>query len=277
MTDPLSLIAAGAAVGGLASKIVEKTWESGERWLSEKFGSHAIEAQKQARENAAKFVHQLAIRVEVLEKHHMLNQDMVSETQRHPQFTSLLQETILNASKTNDDVKHELLARLVASRLTSNAETTVALASEMASNAITHSTRRQLELLALCCFLDEIRPKDPLPTAADYHKWLSIHLRPFENFEFVEFDARHLAAIACASYDPASSRSLSMLLLLKAGTNLIGDLHDDNFRHIPAIDILQISWDIGLAGVRLTSVGSIVGGLVLGQLKGKDYGLPDWK
>ena len=68
-----------------------------------------------------------------------------------------------------------------------------------------------------------------------------------------------------------------MLLLLKAGINIVEELHDDDFRHIPVIDILQISWDFGLAGVRLTSVGSIVGGLVLGQLKGKDYGLPDWK
>ena len=182
MTDPLSLIAAGAAVGGLASKIVEKTWESGERWLSEKFGSHAAEAQKQARENAANFVYQLAIRIAVLEKHHILDQDIVSETQRHPQFSSLLQETILNASKTNDDNKHDLLARLVAVRLTSNAETTVSLASEMASDAITRSTRRQLELMGLCCFLHEIRPKDPFSTAADYYKWLGIHLSSLREF-----------------------------------------------------------------------------------------------
>ena len=54
-------------------------------------------------------------------------------------------------------------------------------------------------------------------------------------------------------------------------------LFEDDFRHIPVIDTLQICWDSGLAGVRLTSVGSIVGGLSLGQLKGKDLGPPDWK
>lgn len=33
MTDPLSLIAVGAAVGGAAGKFVEKAWDSGEKWL----------------------------------------------------------------------------------------------------------------------------------------------------------------------------------------------------------------------------------------------------
>jgi hypothetical protein len=277
MTDPLSLVAAGAAIGGIASKVVEKTWDSGERWLRERFGSHAVEAREQARENAAKFVHQLAVRVAVLEKHHMLKQEKVSDTQQDPQFSSLLQQTILNSAKTSDDKKHDLLARLVAARLASSAETTGALASDLASDAIARSTRRQLELMALCCFLDEIRPRDPIPTAADYHEWLGIQLRPFENFEFVEVDARHLVAIACASYDPASTRTLAVVLLFKAGIHLVKQLHDDDFRHIPIIDTLQISWDIGLAGVRLTSVGSIVGGLSLSQIKGTDVGPPDWK
>ena len=277
MTDPLSLVAAGAAIGGLASKVVGKTWDSGERWLREKFGSHAEEAREQARENSAKFVYQLAMRVEELEKHRMLKEEKVSEAQRDPQFSSLLQQTILNSAKTSDDKKHDLLARLVADRLASKSETTLALASDLASDAITRSTRRQLELMALCCFLDEIRPRDQIATAADYQKWLSINLRPFEDFEFVDVDARHLVAIACATYDPASNRSLPVLFMFKAGEHLIEQLFEDDFRHIPIIDTLQICWDSGLAGVQLTSVGSIVGGLSLSQIKGKDLGPPDWK
>lgn len=277
MADPLSLIAAGAAVGGLASKVVEKTWDAGERWLREKFGSHAVEARKQAHENVVMFINELAVRVAALEQQHMLKQDEVSDTQRDPQFTSLLQLTILNAAKTSDNKKHDILARLVAARLASKSETTFALASDLASNAIARSTYRQLKLMALCCFLDEIRPIDPILTAADYYKWLAIQLRPFENFGFIEVDARHLVAIACASYDPASNRSLPVVFLFKAGTHLMKQLHEDDFRHIPIVETLQISWDIGLAGVQLTSVGSIVGGLALSQIKGKEIGPPDWK
>lgn len=277
MTDPLSLVAAGAAIGGLASKVVEKTWDSGERWLRERFGSHAEEAREQARENSAKFVYQLGIRVEQLEKHRMLKEESVSKAQSNPQFSSLLQQTILNSAKTSDDQKHDLLARLVAERLASKSESTLALASDLASDAITRSTHRQLELMSLCCFLDEIRPRDQIATAADYYKWLSINLRHFEDFEFVQVDARHLVAIACATYNPTTNRNLPVLLMFKAGRHLMKELFEDDFKNIPIIDTLQISWESGLAGVQLTSVGSIVGGLSLSQIKGMDLGPPDWK
>ena len=161
--------------------------------------------------------------------------------------------------------------------MASDAETTTTLSCELASDAIAHSTRRQLELVALCCFIDEVGPKNQIQTRAHYHKWLEIHLQPFENFEFVELDARHLVAVGCASYDPSSNRSLPLALLMKAGTHLYEELNNDDFQSIPVIADLQVYWDLGLAGVQLTSVGSIVGGLTLGQLKGVDFPLPDWK
>jgi len=276
MADPISLIAAGAAVGGLASKVMEKAWDSGERWLREKFSSHSVEAQEKAQENAGNFVLKLSVRMAEHENIHAFKQEKIFDTLRQPQFSSLLQQTILNAAKTSEDDKHDLLARLVAARLASDAETTFSLASDLASDAIARSTRRQLELMALCCFISEIQPKYPIATAADYHYWLDVQLREFENFEFSEKDAWHLVAIACASYDPMSTRTLAGALLLKAGHHLVGELHDDDFSHIPIIDMLQVSWDFGLGGVRLTSVGSIVGGLTLGQIKGMDLGFPDW-
>lgn len=275
MADPISLVAAGAAVGGLASKVAEKAWDSGERWLREKFASHAVEAKEQARENAGNFILQLSVHVSEYENQNTLKQEKIFDALRQPQFSSLLQQTILNAAKTSEDDKHDLLARLVAARLVSDAETTFSLASDLASDAIARSTRRQLEMMALCCFISEIHPKYPLKTAADYHYWLSIQLQCFGNFQFSDKDARHLVAISCASYDPMSTRTLAGALLLKAGHHLVGELYNDDFTHIPIIDVLQISWDFGLGGVQLTSVGSIVGGLALGQMRGMDLGPPD--
>jgi hypothetical protein len=276
MSDPLILVAAGAAVGGVASGLTKKAWESGERWLCEKFGSHTVEAQERARENAAAFVHQLAVRVAHLEKHNELSSKSVADTQSDPQFSALLQKTLLNAAKTKDETKHALLAHLVAIRLTSDAETTISLASELASDAIARSTKRQLTLMALCDFLEEIFPRHPIPTPELFHKWLEVHLKPFVDFEFVDMDAYHLVAIACASFDPSSDYRLAGVFLLKAGRDLIEKLHNDDFEHIGAVRTLRISWDMGLAGVRLTSVGRIVGGLALGHIKGLDLGPPKW-
>ncbi|HLJ28726.1 MAG TPA: hypothetical protein VKY85_18605 [Candidatus Angelobacter sp.] len=125
--------------------------------------------------------------------------------------------------------------------------------------------------MALCCFLEEIRPRDPVP-GEQYPFWLEVHLTPFEEFEFKEIDAWHLVAIACASYDRASTRDLTVLLKMKGGLHCF----DVSFDGLTAVEILQTQWIEGLAGVFLTSVGSIVGGLAYDQITGRPSGPPPW-
>lgn len=271
MPDPISLIALGAAVGGVAGKFTEKAWESSERWLKERFGSHAADARKQARQNAADFVRQLAAAIKALENEHRISEAELEAEGRHPQFSALLQRSVLNAAETNDSTKHELLARLVATRLQSRAETTLALASQLATDAIARSTRRQLTLLAVRCFIEDIRPRDQLKLRL-FKRWLEISLEPFIDFEFHEIDARHLVAIACATYNPTSQQDLGLMLAMKAGPEFFGLTFDD----IIAVDALQIQWDTGLAGVALTSVGAVVGGLAFDQITGRRAGPPKW-
>lgn len=271
MADQLSMIAIGAAVGGTAGKLAEKAWDSGERWLRERFGSHAREVQEQARTNVAQFVEHLAKRVKVLEDDRAIDAAPLSETEHHPQFSSLLQRAILNAAQTDDEKKHDMLARLVAARLVAAAETTLALASRLAADAIARSTRRQLTLMALCCFLQDIRPRDPMPVP-EYRTWLEVFLKHFVDFEFKEVDARHLVAIACASYDPGSDRDLNILLGMKGGPHCVGA----SFEDLIGVQLLQVHWTEGLAGVFLTSVGSIVGGLAFDQVTGAKSGMPRW-
>lgn len=212
MPDPISLIALGAAVGGAAGKFTEKAWDSSERWLRERFGSHRAAAQKIARENAADFVRELAARVKKLENEHRVKRQQLDDVARHPQFSALLQRSVLNAAETNEQTKHKLLAALVANRMLSPPETTLALASQLAS--ITRSTQRQLTLMALQGFIEGVQPKYPMKFGM-FKVWLKVNLDPFEDFEFVELDARHLVAIACATFDPTSQRLLSLMLAMK--------------------------------------------------------------
>ena len=275
MFDPLS-VAAGAAIGGATSKVVEKAWDSAERWLKEKFGTHAEEAQKKARANAAYFIRKLADRVEELEKRIPKAMEQIALTQTHPQFSAMLQTTVLNAAQTDSQEKLDLLASLVAQRLSAKAETTLSLASGLASDAIAQATISQLQLMALCCLIDEIRPRDLYSNASDFKMWLRVHFERFSDYEFKEIDAKHLVAIKCASYDPASNRSLALALTLKAGSDLLPVLHECDYKEIEPIDVLHTNWSFGLAGVQLTSVGSIVGGLVLGRMTAKSLDIPDW-
>lgn len=121
MPEPLSSILT-AAGGAVASEVAKKTWHSAERWLREKFGSHAVAIQDCARENATAFVHQLAVRVAILENRNELKESAATDAESDPQVSSLLQKSLLNSAKTGDAQKHELLAHLVAARLASNAE-----------------------------------------------------------------------------------------------------------------------------------------------------------
>src|SRR5947207_13350442 len=108
MPDPISLIALGAAVGGAAGKFTEKAWDSSERWLKERFGSHRATAQKQARENAADFIRELADRVKKLEEDRRFKRQELDDIASHPQFSAFLQRSVLNAAETNDHINHKL-------------------------------------------------------------------------------------------------------------------------------------------------------------------------
>lgn len=272
MSDPVSIIAVAAAVGGMAGKVAERTWDSAERWLSNRFGSHALAVRNQAQANSAEFVQILADRVRVLEERREIDASAVEETERHPQFSALLQDTLLSAAQTNDREKHAILADIIALRLASDAETTAALAAPLAASAVARATSRQLRLMGLVCLIDEIWPSKG-STKEHFREWLSQMLEPFNDYEFYTMDALHLAAVACITFDPRSGRDLSTILNLKA-VLLLKELVDlTNVRGFPD---LQSNWDEGLAGVQLTSVGSIIGGLVFNQLTGATLQLPKW-
>jgi hypothetical protein len=270
MTDPVSLVALGAAVGGLAGKVAEKSWESAEIWLKERFGSHAIEAQARARENAAAFVHDLAARVKALEDRGVLPPNAL-DAAKHPSVSALLQAAVLGAAQTEDEAKHDLLASVVATRLVSNTESTYALASQMAADAICRVTQRQLQLLGLLCFLEEVRPRQ-VDTVREYLAWVSAWLSHFDKFEFREIDARHLVAVGCVTFDPASERGLEWIFRIKGGSLAFeAPIETENW-----FEAMESHWAEGLSGVQLTSVGSIVGGLALGRIVGCDTSTPHW-
>jgi len=274
VADPVSLIALGAALGGAAGKFAERAWDSSEKWLRERFGTHAAEAQEQARLNAAMFVEHLATRVKLLELEQDLNAQLLDQAQSHPQFSSFLQRTVVDAAQTSATEKHDLLARLVAARLAVSAETTVALASEMAADAISRSTRRQCKLLALCFFVYEIVPEKEL-TFMRRTKWIQNILKHFDDFQFIEIDARHLVALGCATYEPSipvERIDAYDVLASKVG----GKLSQIDLSSEPAFLAFKHNWKSGIWAISLTSVGAIIGGLAFDQIVGVQLGLPSW-
>jgi hypothetical protein len=284
MSDPLSLIALSAAVGGAAGKFAEKAWDSGEKWLKSYFANHGEKAQLKAKENSLKFLKELAEQIKELEAAHTIKKKDINSAMDHPQFSILLQKSILNSAQTDDTEKRALLARLVAERLKYSADSTYSLASKIASDAIASCTPRHLQLLGLLSFIQEIRWTGVSTSKKSYQKVLERILSPFLDAigTFQEKELLHLEALSCITYQRGSERSLEHILTMKNGR--IDDKIDwgerfdkQTFEDSDVGFLLNIMWTEGLAGVYLTSVGSIIGHFVFDEVMNMRTDAPSWK
>lgn len=282
MVDPLSLIALGAALGGAAGKFTEKAWDAGERWLNRFFRDHAPAANEAAQLNSARFLVELGRHIKALEDSQRVSRHVIETAQDNPQFSVILQRAILGASQTADAEKHRVLAQLVAERLAADPESTFALAVRPACDAVPVLNSAQLRLLALAVAVHEIRPRAPLH-ARDYRKWLDsllgsvLALYLDEDAQYREIDVLHLAALGCVTYDRASERALEWVLAMKNG--LVKGRFAFNYPSFKESNLgwyLDHIWTEGFAGVNLTSVGSVIGGLVFDELSGARIGSPHW-
>ena len=284
MPDPLSLIALGAAVGGATGKFVEKAWDSGEKWLKTYFANHRVKAQEKAKENSAIFINELSRRIKNIEDESGIDSKIIDDAQNHPGFSVLLQKSILNAAQTDNFEKHELLAELVSSRLLQPSEGTFALASKMACDAITHATPRQLTILGLIEFLQEVRLTKFSLTTQQYQNWLEKCLEPImiRVDIFNNRDLLHLEALSCITYERGSNRGLEPILQTKNGPIMEAtiewkDRFDQKLFKNSEIGIwLNYLWTEGMAGVYVTSVGAIVGKCVNDKLSGIVTQHADW-
>ncbi|MGH7800513.1 MAG: LPO_1073/Vpar_1526 family protein [Thermodesulfobacteriota bacterium] len=256
MSDPLSLVALGAAIGGAAGKFTEKAWDSGERWLKAYFANHGKKAQRKAKENSLEFLKELAERVKKLEDEHVVKKSEIEHAMDHPEFSALLQKIILNAAQTDNAGKRSLLSRLIAERLKYPAESTYSLACKMASEAIANSTPRQLRILGLLSFLQELRwTGEPLPKNM-YQKVLEKMLLPFSEIanDFNEKDLLHREALSCITYQRGSERSLGVLLRMKnrrieKDMDWEASFNEQEFNDSELGTWLNYLWNEALAGV----------------------------
>ncbi|MDD5759949.1 MAG: hypothetical protein PHI06_12820, partial [Desulfobulbaceae bacterium] len=214
MTDPLSLVALGAAVGGAAGKFVEKAWDSGEKWIATYFANHHGKSQEKAKNNTLSFLSDLSLRVEYLEKNKTISPEQIASSQEHPDFSVVLQKAMISASQTESKEKHKLLSRLVAERMKAMPESLLALASKMACDAISYTTSNQLKILGLTVNILYVNPNQGL-SESQYFSYLEARLNPFINVIPSNLDYQHLEALSCLKFEPIISRDLQKVLTEK--------------------------------------------------------------
>ena len=205
MSDPIStIIIAGAAAGG-AQKLVEKAWESGEKWLATRFKDHYPRAVEKAKDNSKDFLNKLAVKVAQLEEQQQVDRAMIDRALEEPGFGVILQEALIASSQTESQEKHELLAKLVAMKLDAPQESLRSVVAPLACEAVTHVTPNQLKIIGIQTVLTLINPsfnESRVQGEADFlngcGSWLAARLAPFADVQIRRIDLMHLESLSCA-------------------------------------------------------------------------------
>ena len=281
MTDPGSIYIA-AAIGGAAGVFVEKAWNQGEKWLTTYFKDHESKAIEKAQQNALGFLSELAKKVKNLEEQGEQQKKIIDESLNQPDFSALLQKAMMYSALTEDKQKHELLAQLVANRLTVETESMFALASRQACDAVSMLTINQMKILGLLILEGRLQPS-PFPpvnmSQEEFNKWYVEYLidgmQVYQHLTISLLDMVHLEALSCISTSGISTAdNLRHMLYVKKESGVTFDLK--LFTSTELGKKMEELWESHLNGVRLTSIGELIGIYVSDMLHNTTTSLEVW-
>lgn len=268
MADPLTVIAGAAAVGGATGKLVEKTWDAGEKWLSRYFADHSDQALERARDNTAQFLVDLSTRMKAVEdrlRESGRSTEDIRNALEDPDLAVTMRSALLASARTSDATKHDLLARAIAERLGAEPESVRALATPLAINAIPHLTAGQIELLGIAAIVYGIRPTwypNKLPESEIpeiFGSWLHLAFRSFSNASVpAPMDFWHLVSTNCLIFLPFVGRELVGALGEGLPTSVAPSIGDFVEKSDAGPRLKQV-WEAGLQSVDLTPVGRVIG------------------
>ncbi|MGB3905427.1 MAG: LPO_1073/Vpar_1526 family protein [Anaerolineae bacterium] len=274
--EPLSIITISAAVGGAAGKLIEKAWDSGEKWLASYFKDHHAVARDAARANSLEFLNDLAQRVHELEAGAKddARKQQIRDALQDPDFSALLKDSLIASSRTASEEKHRILARIVSERVRSESEGLVALTSGIACEAVKYLTPKHIRFLGIATLTYYIRPIGCPSTTAGapsdelYAAWLTDSLSPYLPFEPMgNLDFLHLESLSCIRYDAPFTRKLERVLSPPDGSGCEWSYEEfvqDNAVGTQLHDI----WESGMQSTVLTTAGQLIGIYVHDELTG---------
>lgn len=272
MVDPVTI----AVGGGVGAKLVEKAWEKGEQWLADYYEDHGDAVQEQARENAGEFLLALAGKVDELEEKMETEGELkerIESALRDPDFAKLVQDSILTAARTDEEVKHELLAQMVSKRLQHDTEDLVARATVLACDAVRALDRDQLMYLGLAAQTYHMHPLEIPEEEVDAYflDWLQTGFQPYlEVTPLSPIEIAHLESASCLSFRSFVSRNLRDLLTPPPPETDKEEWPVEEFlEETQEGQHLQEIWG-QLQKITLTSTGDVIGVAVTEWLTGEE-------
>lgn len=206
--DPITLAIVSGLVSGTAGSAMSRAIGHGMRWISDRYKGHPKEAIGAAQRNVVNFFGHVNMCLDGQQQIEGIEY-RIEQALADPDYTSLFQEAVLGAARTNSEQKHRLLARLVTDRLTAEPESLRNLAAHMACNAIPQLSPIHLRLLGVM-YAIHYQPapnhlkglsRDALADAGS--KWLLEEIKSYMPIgDITQLDFAHLVAVSCITYIP---------------------------------------------------------------------------
>lgn len=280
--DPLSLILAGAAAGGVAGKLAELFTG----YLGDLLRGQDRTTQEAAAENAAAFLAKLVAQIQTGAQTSGNSIEVrVEPALTDPDFATTVRTALVGAARTANPDRHAILARAVTERLSAEPESIEAVASNLAVEVVPRLSQSDLQLLGLAAVTYNIRPTVELLIdrvgVSDGSQNEQAGWQP--STEFVTWFRRavtyhalgtalsdinwvHLVSASCVVYERKLLKNLHrtlqhhMVEILdhRAQINLARDIA--HFLHLDPIgrDLAGL-WKAGLQHTTLTPVGLLIG------------------
>jgi hypothetical protein len=291
--DPLSAVIIAGLAGGVSGKLAERAVDV----VLPAFRDADKRAQREAAENTRAMLERFGDRLDDLvdrvggrEK----AEQLMAEQLGTPDFSYTVRQALLGAARSNSEIRHEVISRAVVERIIAAPDSTQAVASGLAIEALGRLSGPQLDLLGLAAFVYYIAPvlhapgEMPVPegqspqeqqtmmieagrqAVAAYVEYIDVQLNKHGIPSLISpMDFAHLVSASCASYDRALGRDLLEVLIS----------HDERFlmengllnsvrRRLPELrrhslwSVLTALWASGLQHVTIAPAGLIIGSIV---------------
>ena len=132
-------------IDGIISTYVAQGINLGASWLAQLLRKQRQPANHQAQKNFEYFADVLVKRLEHIELMQADAFEMVKKAMERPDYFRLMDAAALGAAMTEDVEKHEILADIIINRLLAENESTLALVSQIACEAVPYLNHNHLE------------------------------------------------------------------------------------------------------------------------------------
>ena len=281
--DPISLYVTVDVGRHAAKKLIDTVVDLGGKWIETRFIDQQPKAIEAAHENTRNFLNKLAYRVKEIEDQLMETgqpTDQIAIALQNPDIALDYRETAIMAARTNNKIKHEVFARLLAEKLISPDENVYSLATSSAVQAVSKLNIDHLKILGVSILLHHARPLEiPEENQSDYYtNWISTIyglLNPGSDITRVHFN--HLMTTICLIPQTgwlAESPELAFVRRFKGLEVEESKIFLENASVGKAIMNL---WKMGMVSTTLTTTGRLVGKATFDMFVKEEVKIVDWE